>query len=178
MRLRNVTSSSSKGFSSVEMVITIVIIGILAIVVIPAATSTTGSVRLQGAAGKLLADIQYVRANATAHHDTYGLEFKPDNNEYDVYSFDGVNKTILSDPHTGNAMTMNFENTTQLAGVTLDNAGGCAAGCTEEIRFNAMGEPIDSLGNLLNAAFSITLGVGNATRTIQIEAETGYSRIL
>jgi prepilin-type N-terminal cleavage/methylation domain-containing protein len=69
--------SSRNGFTLIEVMVILVIMGILLVVTIPPFRGYLESNRLVGTSNVLIADIHYVRSLATAQRRTHEIEFDP-----------------------------------------------------------------------------------------------------
>ncbi|MCK5407292.1 MAG: GspH/FimT family pseudopilin, partial [Candidatus Krumholzibacteria bacterium] len=67
---------SSKGFTLIETMIVVAIIGVLAGLTIPAFASYMQRQKVIGARTELLADIQYARSLAIARRTTFQIDFE------------------------------------------------------------------------------------------------------
>lgn len=163
---------SERGFTVIEVVIVMVIVGILAIVAIPQVMGTMSATRLNNAAQKLAADIRYAKEFALSRHNVYGVDINTSTNTYEIFSWDGVNKTVINDPYTNAPMSTDLDLSTEYSGVTI------SAASIDEIRINAFGTPQDSLGTNLTSAATITLANGGLTRQVQITHETALVEVI
>lgn len=75
LMLQNSLYASSKGFTLVELLIAIVIIGILAAVGVPSFQALMDKKRLQGAADNVLADLRYVQSESVKQNRDITVTF-------------------------------------------------------------------------------------------------------
>lgn len=172
--------SKPSGFTLWELIIVIVIISIVALIATPNIVSALQSLRASAAAQKLLTDIRYVRELALSHHTTYGIEFNAAGNSYQLYRLNGMVKTVLTDPHTGGNLVVDFDTRPEYAGVEIDSLDVCEgiACIAAEIRVDAVGIPYDETGTAFTSPATITLANGSVTRTIAVTQETGFTELV
>lgn len=77
------------GFTLVEMLIVVTIVGILASVVIPSLSSTSGAVALEATARGLAADIRGARQLAVQYNTNFAVTFNLANNSYQTSPVSG-----------------------------------------------------------------------------------------
>lgn len=73
--IKNNTLRSQGGFTLVEAMIMIVILGILFAITIPAYSGYMQRTRIQGARNRLIADLQYARSIAISRRTTFRVDF-------------------------------------------------------------------------------------------------------
>lgn len=162
----------TKGFTLIEVVIAITIVGILSAVAIPNVWTAIQTIRVSNAAHKLASDIRYLREMSMSRHGTYGIDFTVANNSYSLFAWNGSTKAILNNPHSNKSMTIDFDIYPEFAGVTI------ASGGPTEVRFNSFGTPLDAFGNSLTSIQTITLQQGSLSKQIQITHQTGFVEVL
>lgn len=69
---------SSKGFTLIETMIIVAILGVLAGITIPAFSNYLHRQKVIGATNQLIADMQYARSIAIARRTTFRIEFEQD----------------------------------------------------------------------------------------------------
>ena len=155
---KNNNTVRNDGFTLIELVIVILIIGIISIVSYPRFANTLQSMNLRVATDKLTDDLRYIYSFAVSNHRNTWFAIDVGSNTYSYGIYDtppNSDPTVLTDPATHQPAIINLNN---YNGVTITSetlAGG--------FYFDWWGTP--STGG------KITL---NFTRTIVIEAETGY----
>lgn len=83
---------SNKGFTLIEMVIVIVIIGVLAVTIIPQFRGALNAIRLRTAKEKLIDDLYYANHLAMADHTTVWFDIDNSSNSYSY----GINGTLVT----------------------------------------------------------------------------------
>jgi MSHA pilin protein MshC len=153
------------GFSLVELVTVLVIIGILAAVAVPAVASFSGS-RSAVAAQRIARDLSFARHLATSSGRRTWAVFSVPANSFAVLaeptgSPGRVNAITCSDPGTGLPLTCTL-NADPFAGVSLVSVSFDSG---SEVGFDWLGRPLDSAGAQLSAPGVVSLS-GGQTVTI------------
>lgn len=163
---------SQKGFTVIEFAIVITVVGILAVMVLPDMVSGLHTLRLNNAAQKLASDIRLLREIALSRHGTYGIDFNSVMNQYRLFEWDEANNTkiLITDPHRGGTMIVDYDDRYEFTGVTIASGS--------EIRFDALGNPLDFSGNALDTPVQVSLENGDLTQDIQITNETGFVELI
>jgi len=143
------------GFTLIEIIIVMAIIGILALAVLPNFKNTLDSANLMSAAGKLKDDLHYIHNYAVTHHTSTWFTVDIDNNSYSYGIYSTSGKVKLTDPATGQPAIIDLDDyNSVITSQTLVGGG---------FDYDWWGTPSNS--------GQIEL---NGTKTIVIEAESGY----
>lgn len=159
------------GFTMVELVITIAVLGALSGIAYVAIESSLASFRLDAASAKLVSDLRFAQHLARTRNGWFGVSIQINPiNQYIVYETDGGADVAVPDP-VNPAHTLVIKMDDEYAGTTI-TAVNIEGG--SKVEFNAMGVPFtDMLGGQIAGAGTITLTQGEVSRTIQILPETG-----
>lgn len=159
-----------KGFTLIELVIVIVLLGIIGVVV-SLNLGGLSSIRVNNAIKKMVGDLRYAQQLAIATQSRHGLAI----DSTQVYSIHkdtgGVDVDIKDPTNLGNNFVVDFDTYQQgqLNGIRFSfTTPFCGASVIE---FNSSGAPTDTNGTLLACTSSI--GFAGSTSTILIEPNTG-----
>jgi Tfp pilus assembly protein FimT len=176
------TLKDERGFTFIDALLIMIVVLILALILTPKITDALARVRVNAAAQKLVADIRYVRELALSHHAVYGIEFRVDQNSYELFSLSGNTKTLITDPYRSGSMVVDFDNLPEFGGVTLGSitnictdANQCT---TSEIRVDAFGNPKDRLNAAFTNNVTVTLQKGSFSRTVRVTPQTAFTELV
>jgi len=158
VRDKNIKYSKNDGFTLIELVLVILIIGIISIASYPKFANTIQSMNLKVASDKLTDDLRYVYNYAVTNHRNTWFAINVSNNSYSYGIYNtppSSDPVVLNDPATNQPAVIHLDDYNGVT-ITAETLGG-------SFDYNWWGTP--STGG------QITL---NGTRTIVIEAETGY----
>ncbi len=154
----NIKNTRNDGFTLIELVIVMLIIGIISVMSYPRFTNTVQSMNLRVATDKLADDLRYVYNYAVTNHRNTWFSINIGNNSYSygVYNTQpSSDPVVLTDPATNQPAIINLDNYNGVT-ITAESLGG-------GFDYDWWGTP--------SSGGQITL---NGTRTIVIEEETGY----
>ncbi len=171
-----VATCENKGFSLLDLLIVIMILGILGVFLAPQLHSTLNEARLNEATGELVSGLHYAQSLAVTHQRPFGLTANVADNWFRV--FDHRYRTDATPHHSGtppvdgygvvlNPMdkkwyTLDFDTTHQYEGVSIDSvpaSGGM-------ISFYP-----DGHSSVSDSVF--VLGFGGEQRTITVDGIIG-----
>ncbi|OGW72673.1 MAG: hypothetical protein A2Y02_03005 [Omnitrophica bacterium GWA2_52_12] len=178
-RKGKIVNTSARGFTLMEMVAVLFVLGLIAGLSLPNIYSAIQNFRLNSAARKMTADIRYAREMALSRHGTYGITVSADTNTYSIFSLSGSTKTVLTDSWRQLPLSVTLDGTSGYAGVTMGTVDLCeSGGCPlVDLRFDSFGTPSDSSGTAMASNATIQLQSGGVTKTVTIQPETGFCEI-
>lgn len=148
----------SDGFTLIELIVIIIIIGILSFIGIPRFQNTIDSINLKVASDKLMDDLRYVRnIGVNSHRNTwFNINVGLNSYSYGIYATPPLgNPQTLIDPTTNQPAIIDLDDYSNVT-ITSETLGG-------GFYYNWLGTP--SVGGQV---------VLNNTITIVVEEETGY----
>jgi len=155
--LRRKTSSSSFGFTLVEILVVLVILAIAAAIIV-ANTTGTEDVRASSAAKMIAMDLEYAQSMAITHQDPVTVTFDPDAESYSLTNASGA----LTHPTSKSEYATDFTTLDGLENVDIVSA---SFGGGQAVVFDELGTP-DNGG-------SVTVQVGAHAYQISVSAATG-----
>lgn len=158
-----------KGFTFIEMVMLLLIVGILSAVIIIDIANTTSLSKLQAARFKLKSDIIYAQSLAVTQQVNHGVIFNPVLDTYSVYWLTTGN--IVKNPLTQNDFTVNFSTDKDFQGINLVSISFGSL-TSDRVEFNNLGVPSDGT-TPLSSNGSIVIGYQGSSSTITVTKNTG-----
>ena len=98
--------SSDAGFTFIELVITILVLGILSSLALYNGTKTITPQKKSLAVQQVIDDINYARTLAISSNDLITIEFSDSDNEYSIYKGNG--NTLVQDFPNGSGGVVDF----------------------------------------------------------------------
>ncbi len=160
-----------KGFTSVQLVIVLLLLAATSVFAAIAVHGAVTTFKLNSAAARMIADVEYARNLACTHGEWYGILFQINpTNHYSVYKTDGIADTNVVDP-VNPSQSLVVDVAGSLGGVVI-GAVNVAGG--NKVEFNPLGIPYDDKnGAPLAAAGTVTLSYGGSQKVIEIKKNTG-----
>lgn len=146
--------SLSKGFSLIELVIIIVLIGIFTTIALTRTNTGLTTIREQIAIDQITNDIDLARSMAFAKNEAITIKFDVNQESYSVHSESGI---IVDFPNSGGDGVISLDNS-YLRNLDIKAAN---FGNSSDLQFQPLGDPISGGTIELN------------TKTITIESVTG-----
>lgn len=116
-----------RGFTLLELLLVVLILGILGLAVSPSLMSVVSEERLKAGAGQLADALAYARVLAVEHERPFGVKIDVDGNRFRVFRVleDGSEETVLH-PLAKDQYTRDFDESATASGVemTVGPAGG------------------------------------------------------
>ena len=162
------------GYTMIETVIVMLVMGILAAVIAPKYRATAARYRVEAAARRLVADLSYVRTRAMMKGPVAEelVDFYPASEEYELVGSSDLNLA-------GNAYRVDFSKTAypvDLVSATFVNTDGNTNNQT--VKFDVYGFPCSGTSPVAPlVSGEIVLAAGSETRTVVIHPLTGKASV-
>lgn len=162
---------NNKGYTVIEFVMIIVLIGFFAAIVMPAFTETYDIYKIEGAYRQIMQDIRYAQRLAISQQVPHGISVDPDAKTYCIYRNSPSN--VVKDPATQKPLIVSYA-TGKYAGIQVVSTTWFFP--VDTIEFDSLGEPL--LGGTITLNYGGTLTrcgrvSGGITRIINVEPVTG-----
>ncbi|MGE5175131.1 MAG: type II secretion system protein [Hyphomicrobiales bacterium] len=161
-------SGRTDGFTLIEAVIVITLLGILAWVALPKLTATT-EIRLDAAARRVAADLRYAQSRAIGTRVVTGIRFTPGAGTYAVYA-PAWSAAAVDPADRSKPLAVDFARRTEYQGVTIASA---SFGATPGVSFDYFGVPRDTAGTDLASAGRVVLSYQGLVDTVEVAPGTG-----
>ena len=173
-QLVGLTSMLRGGFTLIEVMLVVLILGIAAAVVVPMASSA-GSLQIRAAANMVSADLEYAKSMAISRGQAYSVLFDKTNETYRILDHTG---TVITHPvKKGFNYVIDFKNDGRLDRVNIDTVSFGSSSPNNKVTFDYLGSPYDNGGTSLSNPGVVTLRSGGAVRTVRVEPVTGFVSI-
>ena len=169
-----------RGFSLIELITVMVIIGALSALAYPRMATGYYQLQIAGAARKLQHDIRYAQQTALNNHLKIDVVFDAANERYRVA--DVAANANVTNPFTRSAgvtgsdwttgLYVDYPNNSELKTVLMNSS---TAGT---LRFSTIGHPADTSDVELTANFDIILTCQALTKTVRVTPATGVATVL
>lgn len=163
---------SARGFSLVELVLLISILGILSYLAVPRVAGI-GDARLDAASHRIAADLRYARGRAVSDRARYGLAFDAALDRYSVYA-SRPGSPVVDPADRSRPLGLDFRAPSELHGVEIQSA---SFGRGSGVAFDSFGIPRDSDGRALAAPGLVVLSFGGRSDTVEVAPSTGAVRV-
>jgi len=166
-------ASDSRGFTLIELIVTITIASILAVTAVPAFLNISNA-RLRRASSELAEHIKMARSLAMATRRHTWIRFNTANESYEMFIENPnqpgrASRIAVTHPVTGASSFVVSLDQDELAGVEVASA---SFGGQAEIEFDWLGRPLNGWGTLLGNDGTVVLAA-DTSQTVRVTAGTG-----
>ena len=167
---------SPKGFTLVEIIIVVVILGIAAAIAVPM-VSSAADMQVRSAANRIAADLDYAKNLAITHQRRHWVVFSGNSYEIRTVEDDGTTEYVIDHPVNPGSFVVDFSADSRLSRVNIVTAD-FDSDSSNTITFDYLGSPYSGTGTTapLNSG-QITLQAADFTLTVDVEPVTGYVTI-
>ena len=165
-----------RGFTLVEIIIVVVILGIAALMAVPM-VSSAADMQVRSAANRIAADLDYAKGMAITHQQSYSVVFSPSSESYEIRVEPAGSGDVIDHPVNPGSFSVDFSTDRNLSSVDLVDAD-FDSDISNAITFDYLGSPYSGLDTStpLNVG-QIELNADNFTLYVNIEPVTGYITI-
>lgn len=154
---RELQLTNRRALTQLDLLITVLIIGIMSAVGIPRFAAVLHQRRVTASAERIRADLEMARQNAIASSVNQGVQFTPGSESYSLLGIDSLD-------HPGQPYAVDLKSYPYHSQIISATLGGDAA-----VQFDRYGKP-DSGG-------VVTVQCGSTLQTVSLDAETGRATI-
>jgi len=158
-----------KGFSLIEVIMVILILGILSAFLATDLSSSFSVAKIDAAKFKLKSDIIYAQNLAVTQQINHGVIFDTGLETYSVYK--EATGNIVNNPLTGAPFTVNYNTDPDLKGINLVSAD-FGSPTTGRVEFNSLGIPSDGT-TVLVIDGSVAISYSGLGGTVTVTKNTG-----
>lgn len=155
------------GFTLAEMLVTLVILGVAAMVVVPSINNTT-DMQVTSAARQLVSDLLFAQTFSISQKQPYQVVFNAANESYEVQ--DSSTSSVITHPITKAPYSMSFLTNKHLKDVRITAVNFDSGNL---VKFNSLGMPHNSSGTQLAALGTVILTAGPHTMNVTVEPISG-----
>ena len=169
---------SHKGFTLVELIIVVVILGIAAMMAIPM-VSNAADMQVRSAANRIAADMDYAKNLAITHQSRYCVIFDEADESYEIRVDPFGVSDVIDHPVNPGKFVVDFSADSRLSRVKIVSADfDSGVSVSNTITFDYLGSPYSGAGSPAPLdAGTITLEADNFSLTVDVEPVTGYVTI-
>lgn len=166
---RKICSYSSVGFTIVEILVVVVILGIISLMAIPM-ISSGADFQIRAAANMIAADLEYAKSLAITNQNHYSIVFDAAGDSYQMLDSSGG---VVEDPvRAGSGVAVDFSSDSRFGQVDIASV---SFDTTDTVEFDYLGAPYNGFSSSLSSGeIVLTAGQGAITITIVVEPVTGY----
>lgn len=154
-----------KGYTLVELILTIAVMGILAGIATPLIGNSNDAMSLDGVSKKIESELRYAQSLATTTSDSYGFD-ATGQTTYQVYKYENGVKTVVDSPHDHQPLSYDMADKYPGVNFVADSFP------TYTVIFDETGKPTTGGGTTI----TLTTQDGD-TKTITISSGTGNINI-
>ncbi len=166
------THMSRRGFSLIELTITLLIVGILAAVATPQFSAALNDFRLDATAARIVADLRYVREYAIDTSSSVPLKFKVGTTSASSCYFSTGSNAVPDLRHPSRGFRVDLNNVAD--GVLLTSASFDG---NTTVTFNEYGLPLAGSPLTQISSGVLVIAAGGSQRTIEIDPSSGKAKV-
>lgn len=149
------------GFTIVELMIILLLLGIISAVTIPSISTTMNEIRLDAAAREAVYAIKYVQSLSIKEGVEYGVKFNKYLKKFSCYK--NATGIIITNPLDKKPYEVIFPSSGHLQGVNIVSASFASG--NDFVTFNSLGEP--------NSSGAVVLAYRSLQKTVNVSSPLG-----